>query len=440
MGKALPSGKPQPFTANEDCLTINVWTPWPLPAKSAPVLVWIHGGGYTSGASSVAHIAPAGAAMAEKHGLVVVSFNYRIGPLGFLAHAALGKGSGNFGIQDQQAALKWVQLNISAFGGDPKNITLAGESAGASSVCVHLTSAGSKWLFHRAVMESGACPQKFPQNSAVKPRAEAEAQGAKLVTAVGCTGTSDVMACLRNKTVAQLLKALPISEDFTGGSGGVTWGPNVDGVTLTKQPLDLVRAGAFHKVPVLMGTNKDEGTVLVMAAKKEKISKVEYTAVVNKMFSLGAFMVLGSYPSLSYNSGGLALADLMGDLVFTCPARRTARALAAAGVKTYLYRFAAVPAYNTSSFLGAYHSAEVPFVFGTPPPSYAFTIAEAALSQKMMAYWAAFARDGAPNSGAATAWPSFGKASDKHLVLGDKVAASPGLKRTKCDFWDKLSP
>ena len=443
MGKVLPMGTPGAFTASEDCLTLNVWTPWPAPGKAAPVFVWIHGGGFTAGGSSVAHIAPAGLTLALRQGLVVVSLNYRLGPLGFLAHPALGKASGNFGLLDQRAALKWVQQNIAAFSGDPHNVTLAGESAGAFSVCAHITSTGSKGLFHRAVMESGACPQKFPQNSTVQPRAEAEALGKKLATKLGCTSANaaTAAACLRAKPYKEVLSALPLSADLSGVDGGVSWGPNLDGTFLVKQPLDSVRAQTFNKVPVLLGTNQDEGTVLVAAAGLSSITTAAYTALLDKMFGMGAMFIKGRYAASKYKTPAHALADLMSDLVFICSARRSARALAAAGIKTYLYSFTTSPDFAKSNpFLGAYHGAEIPFVFGAPPPGLSFSGAEAGLSVRMMAYWSRFALAGDPNGGGAPAWSAFAKASDVHLVLGNKVAAASGLKQSACDFWDTLTP
>ena len=441
MASAVPAGKIGAFTQSEDCLTLNVWTPWPAPAKPAPVLVWIHGGGFTSGAASLPHIAPAGQVMAEKTGLVVVSLNYRLGPLGFLAHPALGKASGNYGVLDQQAALAWVKQNIAAFGGDPKRVTIAGESAGAFSVCVHLVAPGSKGLFHRAVMQSGACPQALPQNSTVVTQKVAMDQGKAVAQKVGCATAADVAACLRKASVQKLLAALPVVEDFTDTTTqGAGWGPNTDGVTLGGQPLTLVRAKTFHKVPVLLGTNRDEGTVLVVAAKKTGLTQGQYLQLVGKMFSLISGMVLLNYPAVSYASPAAALAALMGDLVFVCPARRTARALAAAGVKTYLYTFTVQPSYSAKApFLGSYHTAEVPFVFATPPPSLAFNAKEAALATGMLGYWTRFARLGDPNIKGQVVWPTFAEATDRHMAFGlSGVKTGVGLRKKQCDFWDTL--
>jgi len=443
MADAVPAGKIGAFTQSEDCLTLNVWTPWPARAKPAPVLVWIHGGGFTSGASSLAHIAPPGRAMAEKAKVVVVSINYRLGPLGFLAHPALGKASGNYGVQDQQAALAWIKANIAAFGGDPQMVTIAGESAGAFSVCVHLVSAGSKGLFHRAVMQSGACPQALPQNSTVSTQKAAMDQGKTVAQKVGCGAAADVAGCLRKAGLQKLLSALPLVEDFTDSTTkGASWGPNTDGVTLTKQPLDLVRAKTFHKVPVLLGTNKNEGSVLVVAAKKKALTQGQYIQLVGKMFSVISGMVLLNYPAVSYASPAAAMADLMGDLVFVCPARRTARALAAGGIKTYLYSFTVQPSYSASDkFLGAYHTAEVPFAFATPPPSLSFDTKEAALAAAMLGYWTRFARLGDPNVAGEVVWPTFAKATDQHMVFGLAGAGTgKGLKKKQCDFWDTLMP
>ena len=443
MADAVPTGKIGAFSTSEDCLTLNVWTPWPVPAKAAPVLVWIHGGGFTSGASSLPHIAPPGRTMAEQAKVVVVSLNYRLGPLGFLAHPALGQASGNFGIQDQQAALVWVKNNIAAFGGDAGKVTLAGESAGAFSVCVHLVAAASKGLFHRAVMQSGACPQALPQNSTVLTQKVAMDQGKSVAQKVGCDTASDVAACLRKAPLQQLLTALPIIDDFTDTTTkGASWGPNTDGVILTGQPLALVKAKTFHKLPVILGTNKNEGSVLVVAANKTKLTQAQYVAQVGKMFSVISGMVLINYPGLSYASAAAALAEMMGDLVFVCPARRTARALSAAGVKTYLYHFTTQPGYSSKNpFLGAYHTAEVPFPFATPPPSLSFSPDEAKLAGQMLGYWTRFARLGDPNTAGQVVWPTYAKGTDQHMVLGTSaVTTGKALKQKQCDFWDTLMP
>jgi para-nitrobenzyl esterase len=437
MSALLPSGNLGSFTTSEDCLTLNIWTPWPIPSSpTAPVMVWVHGGGFSSGGSSLPAIAPSGAALCEAHQAVVVSINYRLGPLGFLAHPILGAASGNYGIQDQQAALKWVQKNIAAFGGDAKRVTLLGESAGAHSVCVHLVSAGSQGLFHRAVMESGACPQAFPINSVVQKRADAEAQAGSLAQAAGCATAADVPTCLRGKSVTDLLQALPLKEDYLATTGGaVTWGPNIDGTTLTDQPLALVKKGSVNKVPVLIGTNADEGSVIVAVAKQTQITAAQYQGVVTQMFSIVSPLVLLSHPASAYSSPAHALSALMGDLAFVCPVRRTARALVAAGVDTYLYQFTVKPSYSTDPFLGVYHSAEVPFVFNVPPPPLTFTAQESTLAKAMGVYWSDFARDGKPGG----VWPAYSATADTHLSLAPTIATAQGLRKAQCDALDLLT-
>ena len=414
---------------SEDCLTLNVWTPYPAPAKQAPVMVWIHGGAFLNGGSSIAYYS--GQNITEKSGVVVVSINYRLGALGFLAHPSLGSGSGNYGLQDQQAALGWVQKNIAAFGGDPNNVTVFGESAGGISICLHLVSPGSKGLFHRAIMESGACLERVTH-------VEAEAQGKKLAKAVGCDTAKDVAACLRLKTAAKVLNALPLAEGAIFGDGA-GWGPNIDGKTLPGQPNALVKAGTFNKVPVLLGSNKDEGTIFVVAAGMRFITKAQYIVQVNKLFGSNAAAVLKVYPAAAFSSPGAALSALVGDAIFSCPTRQTVRAVSAAGQKAYLYHFMVKASFSALPFLGVFHGSEIPFVFHNYlTKNGSFTPAEDALSDKIMGYWTRFARTGSPNTTGQVQWPAYTKAADKHLQIDQTFTSGSGLKSKKCDLWESV--
>jgi para-nitrobenzyl esterase len=417
-----------PGTQSEDCLTLNVWTPYPVPKTAAPVMVFLHGGGFVLGSS--AQTVYAGENLVASSGVVLVTLNYRLGALGFLAHSALGSTSGNWGILDQQAALEWVKKDIAAFGGDPKRVTIFGESAGSISVCVHLVSKKSQGLFAGAIMESGACLER------VSSSATAEAQGASLASKVGCSTASDVAACLRGKTASEITNALPLKAGFIIGTGA-DWSPIVDGVTLTASPMSLVKAGTFAKVPLLIGTNHDEGTLFTMLAGMTLLTTAQYIALVDSTFgaTLGP-LVLSEYPATSYGSPALAFADLLGDLAFVCPTRRTVRAVAAAGVKARRYEFVVDPSWNALAFLGSYHTAELPFVFENPPSGSSFSALEKTLSQKMAGCWTRFAQSGDPDASGEVAWPLYDKTKDQHLELDLSITTSSGLKNTKCDFWD----
>ena len=419
-------GVPSDFA--EDCLTLNVWTPYPAPAKAAPVMVWIHGGGFTVGGS--AQTTYNGAKMAARAGTVLVSINYRLGPLGFFAHPSLGKDSGNFGVLDQQAALGWVQKNIASFGGDPKNVTIFGESAGSMSVGVHQASPGSAGLFHRAIMESGGLGETLTT------KAKAETLGKELVTKLKCATDADPIKCLRGKKVDDVINALPLKKGFFFGAGA-SWGPVIDGKLLPEQPMKTVQDGKGNKVPVLLGTNQDEGTLFLFLAGMMALNSTQYTASVALIFGAKAAEVLKEYPVSAYTSPALAFSDLLGDMAFICPTRRSARAFTSAGQSAFVYHFTVKPTFSLLAWLGAYHSAEIPFIFGTATK---FSKDEEALSGKMMGFWTTFAKSGDPNDPkSSTLWPKYDKTADAHQVLALKLSTGKGLKQKKCNFWDKLA-
>ena len=411
---------------DEDCLFVNVWTPHPLPSKPSQVMVWIHGGGFVIGSADMPTYS--GAKLAAKTNTVVVSMNYRLGPLGFLAHSSLGEGAGNFGMLDQQAALRWVQKNIAAFGGDPKNVTIFGESAGSISVGVHQAMGGSKGLFHRAIMQSGGLSETLTS------KVKSNAQGQDLAKKLTCDTAKDVLDCLRGKTADAVLKALPLKTGFFFGTGA-SWGPTIDGIVLTDQPMKLVRDGKGNKVPLLIGSNADEGTLFLFLAGLMGLTPANYTITLKAIFGAKAADVEKEYPVSAYASAAYALADLLGDLAFVCTARRSARAVVASGQAAYVYHFTVEPSFSLLKWLKAYHSAEIPFVFGS---AQSLTKDEETLSLRMMGFWSSFAQIGTPNHPKTNDWPKYDKAGDEHMVLGLKLSTGKNLKQKKCDFWDKL--
>jgi para-nitrobenzyl esterase len=440
FGKACPqqdspiSGK---LDWDEDCLTLNVWTPGRTGKR--PVMVWIHGGGLTQGASSLPYYD--GTHLVERGDLVVVSINYRLGPLGFLAHPALTgedathHASGNFGLFDQIAALWWVKANIAAFGGDPAQVTIFGESAGGESVCALMASPPARGLFARAIIESAQCvdygkPLRALHDARGKAES-AEDQGMRFAAALGCTGAG-ALACLRSKTAAEILGAAPAAVGFLGK--GEHWGFTVEGWALPDAPASLMAAGKLADVPTIVGTNADEATLFT--AKLPIARPIGFFAALRRIFPGHEAEVAAQYPLGSYGSPKQAFDALVTDVVFTCPARRAARALRRQQPHVYRYLFTHVTEQNRAKGAGATHGAEIPFVFGTCS---ATSKDELALADHMTEYWARFARTGDPNGGSGPAWPAYDAASDSYLELEWPITAHTGLRTAACDVLDSLA-
>jgi para-nitrobenzyl esterase len=454
--------------SDEDCLTVNVWTPNPAPATALPVMVWIHGGAFVfgSGADSFYY----GNNLVDVGNVVVVTMNYRLGALGFLAHPALTAEStdhptsGNYGFEDQQAALGWVKNNIAAFGGDPAQVTVFGESAGGFSVCAHLMAPGSQGLFVRAISESGLCASPLRET-----RDQAYSNGQALATAMGCTDPSTLLSCMRSKTPTDLLSAfsgsgmLPGGLFFQGqfsgasagdggtaggaGAGGAaggsqTWSPVVDMVDIPA-PVGTLRT-TFAKTTLLLGTNANEGAIFTSPLPFNGVpvsSDAEYQAAVTRTFGSQATQILGQYQSSSFTSPNDALNAVATDAFFTCPARRLARAAAGAGSTVYLYIFAHAPEKPSQMNLGSYHSAELPYVFGIDTGLAVTQADEKPLVSLVQGYWTAFARTGDPNGAGAPSWPTYGASGDQDMTL-DLPTSAVGTyyKKQQCDFWDTLYP
>jgi para-nitrobenzyl esterase len=433
---ALKSGPacPQPSGSglvvrqtSEDCLTLDVTAPAPM-AEKLPVLVWIHGGAFHQGSGSDAlHNR---ARLAARAHAVVVTLNYRLGPLGFLSHRELAiemrrQVSPSFGILDQRAALEWVRRNIAAFGGDPTNVTLFGESAGAASVCTHLASPNSLGLFTRAIMQSGVCSGTF----FFDPN-RAEAQGAALAAAVGCSGEAEI-ACLRTKSSATLAAALPLKRGVLLPPG-VWWGPVVDGIELPRVPLAAMRSGDFAHVPVIIGWNQDEGVLFTHGFKD--LAAGEVAEFARQMFGERAEPeVTARYARATAKE---SLTDLVTDGIFACDARRTARALTAQGVPVFLYEWQHPLDDPRARPLGATHTVDLFFVWG-PGETIDLTERERPLSETVMEAWGRFALTGSP-AHRTLAWPRYTFERDEHLNLDLVTSVGASLKRYECDFWDGL--
>ena len=429
----LITGKPT-GDAVEDCLFLNVWTPLAVPSKPAPVMVFIHGGGFVLGAGSERTYE--GVNLAAM-GALVVTFNYRLGAFGFLGHSALAAEAKQaaappYGLLDQQAALRWVKKNISAFGGDPNNVTIFGESAGGTSVCAQLVMPASKGLFQRAIIESGSCGPVTVATPAV-----ALQQGDDFAKALACTD----LPCMRSKTATEVANALGVRPALFGKTG-VSWSPTVDGVELPKVPNEAFAAGGAAPVPVILGTTKDEGNLFTYAwtlAFGHDITEQEVLEVLPMLYSPAQVQAIqGQYPIAKY-SGAVTWANaLLTDGFFVCPTRQTARALAGHGTNTYLYQFSYPFNPPLFSNIGVAHSFELPFVFGTTLGGRNIGDDERPTSQAMMGYWTRFALAGDPNGAGTLAWPRYDATTDSHIVLDAPLSIGTGLKKDACDFWEKL--
>lgn len=462
------AGLPVPgFNPNEDCLYLNVDTP--AEGERLPVMVWIHGGGFTIGEGLQADGGTSGDRIARESGVIVVSMNYRLGQLGFLAHSALTAespqgASGNYGLMDQAAALRWVRNNIEAFGGDPGNVTVFGESAGGFSVCAHLGSGFSAGLFDKAIVMSGSCQRPWAT------REQAEVQGDAFAEALGCGESGDVLECMRDKSFDEVLEALPAGDNFgfnpTDEPQG-SWFPIVDGLFITEQTADSFASGNFNRVPTIIGFTRDEARLFTWLASLSVpplvVNSENYEELI--AYYLGGDTELAAraaarYDFDTYSPPEVALAALTTDSQFRCPARDEAATLSEF-VPTYLYQFeftggrsqlevalpfigAGLPEYE----LGAFHSSEIGYVFGYDPlleldvTTFSSTLLEwepessdEALWLDMLGYFTRFAATGDPTSQDSAAWPQYDPEEMGYLAIDSTTVVStdpaPG-----CDFWD----
>lgn len=414
-------------STDEDCLYLNVTTPATSPsAHPKPVVVWLHGGGFTTGTGNSydAH------RMATRGDVVVVTVNYRLGALGFLARPGLA-GSGTFGLADQQAALRWVRSNIGAFGGDAGNVTLAGQSAGAFSVCAQLASPSAVGLFHRAIIESGPCtgsPER-PFAPSAAPRSTVEATSARLATKVGCAKARHVLRCLRRVEVSRLLAAQPVDQQPAYGTP-----------LLPQDPAAAVDEGRIRHVPVLIGNNHDEGTVwsagIIRAG--TAVTPATWPRVARNFIpdSHRATDVVRTYPVTATPNGGPVFGAVIGDANFACPTLRTG-ALLASQTPTWRYEFAdrdaPRPTPTPPPFpLGATHTAELPYLFDLGGRPRDMTSAQQRLAHTMIDYWTRFARTGNPNGPrTASRWTRAAVLS----LVPDRIEPTNPAARHHCGLW-----
>lgn len=457
VAKSFPANCPQPPIVpgpqSEDCLGLNVWTPAHRAAAKLPVMVWIHGGGFQIGASSQS--AYDGEALAAQ-GVVLVSINYRLGIFGFLAHPALGQESpqgvsGNYALLDMVTALQWVKRNIGAFGGDPNNVTIFGESAGGTAVCLLMVVPQAEGLFQKVISESAAW--MFGPISHLTESWYGRVPMTKFGGKLGAD-----LAALRAKSMAEILKAVPPPlSNSSAAERGEAYMPVVDGWVIPDDPARLFSTGKFHRVALIAGTNADEGTLLGGPPVRNleqyrKWGEQRVGTLVDKLLAL--------YPAGADAEAHAAAAHASGDLTFLYGTRSVLRAASkqpkrVAGLSvsvnpnTFQYQFTRINGIGRQIQWGSYHASEIPYVWQTLPDSVYGTQAffmgdfsvhpdtyneqDTKLSQAMSAAWVAFARTGSPNGSGLVHWPPFA-GKESYMEFGDHIAAKESLRKKQVDF------
>jgi len=422
----IPGGSS--FVGDEDCLVLNIFVGQPASAQALPVMVFFHGGGNVQGGTQQK---PFDLPPLANQGAIVVTVEYRLGALGFLALSQLtaedGLSSGYYGLMDQIAALKWVQQNIAAFGGDPTHVMMFGQSAGAFDTEQLLTSPLAKGLFSAAGIESGAA-----HSAELVPLAQAEASDAAIISLLSCGSAADVLACLR---------AVPAETIVTNQSAL----PHVPGIieprVVPVDPLVFLQQNG-SPVPLLIGSNREENAAINDdPTVYQTLNELGYEASVRAEYdTVAANEILTLYPASSYDLPIYALIAVDSDSLLTCPTRETARA-AAGGTRPAVWRYLYIHRYENDATLNlyrAFHTAELFFVFGNiqppDPNGYTPTAAEVTFGGQIMGYWTRFAATGNPNGAGAVQWPMYDATTDAMLQLDDTFVTIDGYHNPQCDY------
>ena len=414
-----------PRKQSEDCLYLNVWTA-AKQGEKRPVMVWIHGGALTRGSGATRTYD--GTNLAKK-GVVLVTVNYRLGPLGYLAHSELTAesaqhSSGNYGVLDQVAALKWVQKNIAAFGGDANRVTIFGESAGSWSVNALVATPLAKGLFHRAIGESGGTFNRMT------PLAEAEKTGAAFFKAAGADSLKAMRAVSAEKIIT-LFNDDPEGRKFRTQ-------PNVDGWVLPDEIRNIFAKGKQNDVPVLVGSNANEMTTLTAPAMVPK-TLADYRKRVEAQYGELIKEFDAAYPAKSEADIAAAYLGSLRDSTFTLPMRTWARMTGTGRSKAYLYFFSHVPPNPNSKYLGAYHAGEIAYVFNNlNRENKALTETDFKLAELMSNYWVNFATTGDPNGKGLPKWTPYDQSAEPYLDFGDAIQLRNHLLKEQLDFIEQF--
>ncbi len=430
---------------SEDCLNLTIWIPASATSKSKlPVYVWYYGGGFVAGGNSEKRYD--GEAFAKK-GVIVVEPNYRLGVFGFLSHPELSKESGNnssgdYGMLDQVAALEWVVQNIAAFGGDPHNITIGGESAGSASVSALMASPLSRNLFQKAIGESGAYfAARTGTALDLEPLSEAEQTGVKFAEALGAKSLAE----LRAKAGDEVLQA---AAKF---NGGWAFHPHLDGYFLSATALATYAKGQQAKVPLLAGWNADEGKMQVLM-KPQKTTAASFKEMAEKRFGPTAAEFLKLYPASTDDEALVSAESLSGDDFISFSTWKWMDVQSRSGVPVYQYHFEQTPKYKPGQKMGtlpaeeagARHAGELEYVFGTLKlalPEAPWADEDLKLSDTIGTYWTNFIKSGNPSGSGLPNWPPY-KGKDGYSIMhlsGHSVGAAPDTIRPRYEFLDAHS-
>lgn len=426
-------------TTSEDCLYLNVWRPASQSNQKLPVMVWIHGGGYTMGAASQSIYD--GESLARS-GVVVVSINYRVGPFGFLAHPALSRESpeqvsGNYGILDQIEALRWIRRNIAALGGDPDRVTIFGESAGAGSVLCLMVAPQAQELFHSAIVQSAPDMRLAFLRQATDLRVSAEQQGVELIKRMGLSQdvTPDELRALDADQLVEVFPTLEVDRKFELDvkTTPLSIAPIVDGWVIPDSPNDLFAADKAAPVPLIIGNTRDEMALFLTQTPLPK-QVDEYQEVLNKNFGELGQTMMELYPASDAKSIRSSIIELLGDVVFASQARFIARSHSRNGHATYRYLFSRGSNQFPLSLLGAHHACEIPFVFGNPAnPS----DSDKKMVEVVQGFWSNFARTGDPNGAGLPTWPQTNLASDLLVDFEKEVVIRETHRNLQLDSIDR---
>jgi len=403
---------------DEDCLYLNVWTPAKSKDEALPVMVWIHGGGFSIGSNSMATYNMA--RLAQK-GVVAVSINYRLNFFGQFAHPWLTEesehnASGNYSLMDQIQALKWVQNNIHQFGGDPNRVTLFGESAGSRSTTLLEVSPLAKGLFHRGICESGAV------RGVSTPREVREKLGVKIAEQLGAKSLKE-------------LRALPW-EAFAK-TGRFDSNPIVDGWVVPEDPAILYAEGRINKIPLIIGVNADEAMTFMIRSNIDTMDK--FTAYVQRAHGDHAQKIMDLYSDIAKKDIKDAVNHINTDSTMLFPAIKQARALEKTGTPAYVYFFTKIPPTAMGKVARAHHGAEIPYVMGDPGNRWETPEkTDRDLSEAMMTYWTRFATNGDPNAKGFPEWPKYNNKTDAYMELGDEIKAGTEIRKDRLTVWESI--
>lgn len=433
---------------DEDCLYLDVYRPANTSAGAGlPIMVWIYGGGWVFGDKYEFGLYDASKLVgAGQH--IHVAMNYRLGVLGFFAHPDLlaqDGTTGNYGLQDQQAALRWVQANAQALGGDASRVTIFGESAGAFSVCAHLVMKSSRGLFSAAIAESGDCDS----GPFFRPLALAANYSAHYAHSIGCAGAG-LVACMQQLTTAAVFNG-----DLYGApliAPVMPWAAVIDGALLLDLPLNLMRRNHsdLNRVPLLLGTNENEGAIFVPALPllgfPLPLDKASFTRLLNYLFANNASITstaLGLYDHFS--SYEAAAAAMTRDWFFVCPTRQTAAAWReVVGQPAYLYHFTFIPRnWPDADIIGDYHAIELFILYGNGliPLLHAFDARDLAMEAVMQGYWLSFALSPLHEPIGPIAWPRYNSTTRANLRLDDPLLIEYKYRENQCEtLWDQVLP